>query len=284
MQIQDKNNLLRFRKIWRFKMKKVFVLLSCCLSFSAFAVPAYLTGKYLESDVVIEKLKAQGFEVLGVGVNNSDPAHKVISVTNKKLRSLAKKRAFAGNVNVFVNSSEEKITVSNPNYFQRAYFQKNLTQKDASALEFVRNQLMEALSLEKQNVDVVDSEELEEYQYAFAMEYYNDQVTVAEGQTQTLLANIKKNAEDRLVFVMEVKKGTYLVGVDLRASSFIDVIESTNKAAFLPYTVVIENNSAKMMHGRFYIALSNPKLRMWTFRKIMSTPGDIEDEYISLFK
>jgi hypothetical protein len=36
-------------------------------------------------------------------------------------------------------------------------------------------------------------------------------------------------------------------------------------------------NEVHMLHGRFRIALSFPDLKMGTFTKIMSSPGDIQD-------
>ncbi len=52
----------------------------------------------------------------------------------------------------------------------------------------------------------------------------------------------------------------------------------TNKlTAFLPYELLVLNDKAYMLHGRFRIALSFPDLTMGTFMKIVSTPGNIED-------
>jgi hypothetical protein len=52
----------------------------------------------------------------------------------------------------------------------------------------------------------------------------------------------------------------------------------------LPYCVLIENGEAKIMHAKFYLALSFPRLTMGEFMKIMSVPGDIKDEFKTLFK
>ena len=47
--------------------------------------------------------------------------------------------------------------------------------------------------------------------------------------------------------------------------------------AFLPYEMLILKNKVYMLHGRYRIALSFPDLKMGTFMKIVSTPGNIEE-------
>ena len=54
-------------------------------------------------------------------------------------------------------------------------------------------------------------------------------------------------------------------------------LASPKHTAFLPYELLVDDNEAHMLHGRFRIALSFPDLTMGTFTKIMSMPGDIED-------
>ena len=112
----------------------------------------------------------------------------------------------------------------------------------------------------------------------------SSQFIVANGNTENLKAKLIKNAGERLSFIMEVKPGTYLAAVQLQEDHFASTIGSKDKAAYLPYTVVIENNQARILRGRFYIALSNPTLSMGQFMKIMSTPGNIRSEYERLFQ
>ncbi len=47
--------------------------------------------------------------------------------------------------------------------------------------------------------------------------------------------------------------------------------------AAMPYEVILENNKAFMLHGRYRFALHWPELTMGTFTKIMSSPGAVED-------
>ena len=65
---------------------------------------------------------------------------------------------------------------------------------------------------------------------------------------------------------------------------FVPIIDKSNlkNTAFLPYEILIDGNKVIMLHGRYRIALSFPDLSMGTFSKIMSTPGDIEDQLSKL--
>ena len=54
--------------------------------------------------------------------------------------------------------------------------------------------------------------------------------------------------------------------------------------AALPYEIILSDNKATMLHGRFRIALHWPSLTMGTFTKIIGTPGDIETTMKSLTK
>ncbi len=52
----------------------------------------------------------------------------------------------------------------------------------------------------------------------------------------------------------------------------------------LPYTVLVENGEANLLHAKFYLALSFPRLTMGEFMKIMSVPGDIKDAFKADFE
>ena len=52
----------------------------------------------------------------------------------------------------------------------------------------------------------------------------------------------------------------------------------------LPYTVLVENGEANILHAKYYLALSFPRLSMTEFMKIMSVPGDIKDAFEADFQ
>jgi hypothetical protein len=48
--------------------------------------------------------------------------------------------------------------------------------------------------------------------------------------------------------------------------------------------VLIEENEAKIMHPKYYLAVSYPKLSMGQFMTISSAPDDIEEYFKGLFQ
>jgi hypothetical protein len=59
-------------------------------------------------------------------------------------------------------------------------------------------------------------------------------------------------------------------------AKFLPIIGEKHIAA-MPYEIILEDKEATMLHGRFRYALYCPELKMGTFTKIMSTPGNVED-------
>jgi hypothetical protein len=77
--------------------------------------------------------------------------------------------------------------------------------------------------------------------------------------------------------------GIGLLNQDNGEAHFLPIIGDNHLAA-LPYEIILQENKATMLHGRFRIALHWPELTMGTFMKIMSTPGDIKKTMEQLTK
>ncbi len=45
----------------------------------------------------------------------------------------------------------------------------------------------------------------------------------------------------------------------------------------MPYEIILQGKEATILHGKYRIALFWPELKVGTFMKISSTPGEIED-------
>ena len=135
---------------------------------------------------------------------------------------------------------------------------------------------------------VVDADELKEYHYKIMMPYFTDPVTLAEYETfREGLAVIEENLRQKKGNTMEVYRLVYpdkeiaVFGVALKSmedgeAHFLPKI-GVEHAAAMPYEIILQDNKATMLHGKYRIALHWPDLTMGTFMKIMSTPGDIED-------
>ena len=74
------------------------------------------------------------------------------------------------------------------------------------------------------------------------------------------------------------------VALPTEIEKFNHKLGTVGQSHLLPYTVLIGNGEAKILHAKFYLALSFPQLTMREFMKIMSVPGDIEDAFKADFK
>ena len=63
---------------------------------------------------------------------------------------------------------------------------------------------------------------------------------------------------------------------------YLSKIKGEKHAAFLPYMVLIEDNVAKILHPKYYIAIAYPNLTMREFINISDTPDDIEEYFKAL--
>ena len=76
----------------------------------------------------------------------------------------------------------------------------------------------------------------------------------------------------------------YGVALPGELEKFNKKLETMGQSHLLPYTVLIENGEANILHAKFYFALSFPQLTMGEFMKIMSVPGDIKDAFETDFE
>ncbi len=257
------------------------------LTASLFAkdVSAYITYQPKSVDDVKKSLSANGFEVIGE-YKPIDDTNNLIVVTHPELKKIASKkdRGFAGVLKLLVK--EKGIKAQNPEYFVKAFLQK---ENDAKVGENLSALLTKALGEGKETKEVLKEEDIEHYKFMFGMPYYEDMVEVASGDNAKLVSKIKEKAGKDLVFELKLENDAYLIGVkqtDSRGENYyLEKIDPKGQnIAFLPYMVLIEGGKAKIMHAKFYLALSYPRLEMTNFMKIASTPGEIEDFFKGLFK
>lgn len=104
----------------------------------------------------------------------------------------------------------------------------------------------------------------------------------------TFLKNLKNQiADTKLVYMLEYPNEQVVVfGVGLNntedgESHFLPKIGESHVAA-LPYEIIVQGNTASILHGKYRLALHWPELTMGTFMKIMSTPGAIENTFEAL--
>ena len=190
------------------------------------------------------------------------------------------------------------ISYTNPEYWGAAYFRNDFksAQKNYQLIAKKLEEIMLAFGSDKLSYfgseDGLDMKELKKYRYMFGMPEFDDTRVIAKFSSydEAVKAIDKKFKGESLrniekVYEVERKdQKLKLYGVALSGkkgeSYFMSIIDinTPKHTAFLPYEFLVVNNEVHMLHGRFRIALSFPDLSMGTFTKIMSTPGDIENQ------
>jgi hypothetical protein len=237
------------------------------VSLQAKDISAYYDAPYENAKTVKTKLGKAGFKVLTTYSPANKDYLKVIVFTNKKLTGIASKklRGFAAVQRVMVDSEAKTVRVTNPEYWLRAFMQKDFKAGSDTAIKTSIGNALGKLTATK---DVLDSGDIAKYHYAFSMPYYEDMLEFKAGKTTV---NPKKK-----LFEVKLANGATLVGVKLSSTEkFIETI-GEDKALSLPYTILIEDGKAYALHAKYYLAVSYPLLTLGQFMKISSTPDAIE--------
>ena len=248
-------------------------------------VYAYLRGQAMTSEEVSAKLSAAGFEVIGSYLVNKKNKLETVVYTNDALKSMASKegRGFAAIGRILIDGTNKQISISNPVYFGKAFMQDDA---DYSALKGIKDTLTGTFPGLKPSSDKWEYDELAGYHFMVGMPYYEDSDVIGEGKTAELLkkAESYKKGKSHL-FTLKIAEGKYLVGYNLskRTAKFTEKI-GIDKAGLLPYTILIENDEARSLAAKYYLAVSYPQLTMGEFMKIATVPGAIEKELAKPFK
>ncbi|NDV61645.1 hypothetical protein G0Q06_04200 [Puniceicoccales bacterium CK1056] len=256
---------------------------------------------------VTGKLAVSGFEVLNSYSPADDPSLSVICVTHADLKQLAAEKGgltgFAMVLRVGLEATDTGISVSymNPVYWGAAYLRS-----DYESVESVYTDLQAKFEATFSDLSTVIGEpfgskkglkdrKLKKYHYMMAMPYFDDVNVLSEGvpyeqSIAAIEANAASgNADAVIVYKIELpgmKMALYGTGItgEKGEATFLPKIDfnEPRHAAFLPYEMLVLDNRVVSLHGKYRIALSFPDLKMGTFMKIMSTPGDIAKAQESL--
>ena len=248
-------------------------------------VHTYLLGAMMSAEEVSAKLAAAGFEVLGSFEVNPKEKLQTVIYTNESMKAMASKpgRGFAAIGRVLVDAGRNQISVSNPVYFGKAFMQNDA---DYAALSAIKESVNTALGGLSEASEKWEYAALADYHFMVGMPYYQDSAVIGEGDSEELVKKAqtyKKGASH--LFTLKIAEGKYLVGYDLdkRTGKFPEKI-GTHNSGLLPYTVLIENNEARILAPKFYLAVSYPQLTMGEFMKIATVPGAIEKDLSRAFK
>lgn len=253
-------------------LRKLFVasaiLLVTAASAEAKNVSAYFSAPYHDVKSVKSKLNQSGLHVLATYHPAGKNHLNVILYTSGTLKKLAARpgRGFAAVGKVLVNSKAKTVLATNPEYWLRAFLQKEYRPGSEAA---VSRALAKALGKLQPTKDALSSGKLAKYHFMIGMPYYDEMIELKSG---------KKLSVNNRVFTLSLANGSKVVGVRMprNVESFIGKI-GEDKALVLPYMVLIEKGKALILHPKYYLAISYPLLSMGQFMKISSTPGQIED-------
>jgi hypothetical protein len=256
-------------------------------SLAAETLPTDFRADYLSLERLEQNLADHGLEVLGKHHVAGSNAYTVVVYTSADLKKAAQlpERGFMGALRVLHNSINQEIVVSNPEYYMRAFLQKDYKEGMAAP---VHTALVSALGTLTPTDDSLKTKKLAKYHFMMSMPYYDDFVCVGKGSTDELLKKLQTNAKDRIVFIqpLNAEGSAVLCGVGLPddLEQFNVKLGTMGHSNLLPYMVLIENGEANILHAKFYLALSFPRLSMTEFMKIRAVPGDIEDAFKTDFE
>jgi hypothetical protein len=220
-----------------------------------------------------EALQDQGLEV--AGEYSPYPDATVLVVTDDFLKRLAvddEGAAFLAGVRVSVTQVGNEVQVSylNPDYWRWVY----RIRQDVAP---VSAKLSAALgSQEEFGAKGMSPRKLKKYHYTFGMEYFDDQMKLANyGSHQQAVKTVESNLAAGVAGTSEV----YRIDIPGRSITVFGVAMSEDMSsdaailkevdarplkhvAHLPYEVVVFDGSVRALHPRFRIAVSWPDLKM----------------------
>ncbi len=241
-------------------------------------------------ETVISALKKSGYEILGEYQPGSIEEIYVIAFTNEDLIKLCQQSAKQGmlaaamKVGLQQEGDVVKISVLNPEYLFYAYFRDLMEDTDfqSTAISLSNAVKMDLKSVGDLSVPFGGDEKVQDlmkYRYMAGMPSFEKQVELGEFESFAKGVSHIQESLDAGIAVF----GVGLSDPETGEAYFLPIIGEGHVAA-MPYEIIIEHNKASMLHGRFRFAVHWPELKMGTFTKIMSSPGDVEEAMKALME
>lgn len=255
------------------------------------------------------KLSGAGFEVVGTYAPYAGA--EVIVISSDELKAAARKSERGGygavmRVSVTENAGNVEVSYTNPKYWANAYRMND-------NLDGVSTKLKSALGAQQQfssGDKELTPEKMRKYHYTVMMEYFDDPSELNEYNDHA--AGVKKieanlaagKGASSMVYKVSVGKDSdgkemTLFGVALKGKNEEDCSsdpyimgrvdkDTPRSTAHLPYEILVYDDEAEALYGRFRIALSWPHLPMMasetgaTFMSIMCAPESIKDALVKV--
>ncbi|MGD2062378.1 MAG: hypothetical protein PVF51_02210 [Nitrospirota bacterium] len=276
----------------------VVVAVSLAVAAEAEYAPYKLVGKVSGTvPDVASKVEAAlgeaGFKVVGSYSPGDKPDSQMVVICThpnvlQAIAALGDNTGFAAGIRVGLwknEAGEVEISYENPEYIHRAYFRKkHIAQLSAMVAKKLAGALATVAGGDM-NEDFggeLDEKKLAKYNYMIGMQKFDDPVEAGEFDSfqeavSTIDANLAAGKGGcKLVYKIEIPgKNVVDYGVAMdHEGHYLEIIGERHIAA-QPYDLLVVDDKAYCLHGRYRIALHWPDLTMATFTKIMTTPGNI---------
>lgn len=251
------------------------------------------------AEIVRAKLNTGGFRIIGEYYPGDSDHLYVIAFTSERLIKLASEgpaqALLASVIKVGLTYYDGKVTVSviNPEYLFNAYLGSAVEISHIrTGVEEFKGRVLAALYFEGTTPTGfggdVSENDLKKYRYMPAMPTFNKPVELNTFKSfnkglEVIRTNLDagKGKTEKVFEQTIVDKKIAIFGVGMYDQTkgethFLSIIGEDNVAA-MPYEIILIDKKAIMLHGRYRFALHWPELKMTTFAKIMSSPGDVED-------
>ena len=246
-------------------------------------ISTYLVGNYVDVQTATSKLESIGYEIVAT-YSPVEQGHTVI-FTNEALKAEGSKskRAYGAILRLFVDDKEKTISFTNPVYFGKAFMQDDYNHSVYNAqIEAIKG----AFNGLKGSKDKLAFNDLSDYHFMFGMPYYADVDELSEASNGKLLSKARSYEGGKLlIFELKLSDTSTLIGYELNEETkkFVSKIGRAN-AAVLPYCISIEDGVASSLAGKYYLAVSYPKLSMGEFMTISDIPSAISQNLAKVFK
>ena len=245
-------------------------------------VSANLNIPYQNVDNLSKRLNNAGFNIISSYTFCKDGRITSLVITNPELIKNASKtdRGFGATLRITVDNQAKTVTINNPLYALKTTMQ---TQYDKDLALSVLDTLRKEFSKLSETQEVLKFSALDNFQFMPGMPKYQNMQVIAKKSNNELLNSARKSK--RVVFEQKLENGAILVGVKL-SDATTKFIKNTGfkNAALLPYPVLIQNNEAKILDPKYYIAVMYPKLKMSQFMSIAAVPDAITKDIDKVFR
>ena len=239
---------------------------------------------------VEQKLKGAGFELLGIHYPRGLEQFAVVVVTDKAwlgtIRALGGSAIIGAGIRVGVKA-DGRVSYINPEYWFRAYFQKNY-ERQRAAVDRLEKRLAHALGNQSYFGGQVPAVDLAKYRYMIGMERFDSDKSMLYSHPsfdvalktvrQNLAKGMNHTSQVYEVVMPEQKIAVFGVAMNGPTSGEQHWVKrnGVENIAALPWEIFIVNGRVYALYGRYRTALAWPTLGLGDFMRISDHPDTVQ--------